>query len=148
MTFGSTLKLVLLLLAGDGLVALWLTGELSLLLGTAAALLLLLSWWAEPLLARGFPSRPLLAVIPSLLAAAALLDFLFVAETLLIAAARLLLGLMLYMCWTMRTPADRWRLVLLSLMAVVAAAALTTRPAYLAAFAAAGLLAIWALALL
>jgi len=148
MTFGSTLKLVLLLLAGDGLVALWLTGELSLLLGTAAALLLLLGWWAEPLLARGFPSAPLLAVIPGLLAAAAILDFLFVAETLLIAAARLLLGLMLYMCWTMRTPADRWRLVILSLMAMVAAAALTTRPAYLAAFAAAGLLAIWSLALL
>ncbi len=148
MTFGSALKLVLFLLAGDGVVALWLTGELPLPLGAAACLLLLLGWWAEPLMARGLPPAPLLAAIPGLLAAGAILDLLFVAEGLLIAAARLLLGLTLYTCWTMRTPADRWRLALLSLMAVVAAAGLTTRPAYLGAFAATGLLAVWALALL
>jgi hypothetical protein len=148
MAFAPALKLVLFLLAVDGLIALWLTGELPLPLTSAAALLLLLGWWAEPLRARGLPPAPLLAAIPGVLALGAILDFLFVAEALLIAAVRLLLGLTLYTCWTMRTPADRWRLAVLSLMAVVAAAGLTTRPAYLAAFAAAGLLTVWALALL
>ncbi|HEV8664065.1 MAG TPA: DUF3488 and transglutaminase-like domain-containing protein [Candidatus Methylomirabilis sp.] len=148
MTFGSALKLVLFLLAGDGLLALWLTGELPPPLAAAAGLLLLLGWWAEPLRSRGLPPTPLLAAIPGLLAIGAILDFLFAAEALLIVAVRLLLGLTLYTCWTMRTPQDRWRLALLSLMAVVAAAGLTTRPAFLAAFAAAGLLSVWVLALL
>ncbi|MBI3002957.1 MAG: DUF3488 domain-containing protein, partial [candidate division NC10 bacterium] len=113
-----------------------------------AGALLVLAWWGEPLSARGLPPAPLLRAIPGLLALAATLDFLFTAEALLTAAARLLLGLILYTCWTLRTPRDRWRLALLSPMAVIAAAGLTTRPAYLATFAAAGLLAVWALALL
>ncbi|MGH7379400.1 MAG: hypothetical protein ACREJ7_03985, partial [Candidatus Methylomirabilales bacterium] len=93
MAFGPALKLVLFLLAGDGLIALWLTGELPLPLTSAAALLLLLGWWAEPLRARDLPPAPLLAAIPGVLALGAILDFLFVAEVLLIAAVRLLLGL-------------------------------------------------------
>ncbi len=148
MPFGAALRLVLFLLAANGLVALWLTGAVPLPLAATAALLLLLGWWAEPLRARGVPTARFLAVIPALLAAGAVLDFLLVADAILTAVTRLLLGLTLYTAWTLQTAKDRWRLALLSMMALVAATGLTARPAYLAVFAAAGLLLVWALALL
>lgn len=148
MTFQSALKAVLFLQAGNGVAALWLTGELPPLLLALAGGLLALAWWAEPITGRTLLARALLGTLPVLLTLGAAFDFLVVAEGLLAPAARLLLGLILYTCWTLRTPRDRWRLAFLNSMAVVAAAGLTTRPAYLATFAAAALLTIWALALL